>query len=607
MRDYFKGSNMRRKPKPIFVESSHQRASSWALTLTVGLLPLVFWPTAGDANLVKPLLLIAGLVVTISILGVRAASGDRPHVKWNVLDFCVGLYTLVVCASWIYSAYRSAALGVIRADVTYAILYFTARVILTNDRARARLVLALIWSCTAVSLIGVYERFGNLPWGNPDAISATWFNRTYLAAYLLLAIPIAVWAVLDKRTAYRVAGVAALLAAVPALAYTAAKIAWLGVVPMLAVALVGAWPLLIAEKKRLVAKMVILALMLGGAFQVVPSQWFPQRSPAAVVAKALATGADSSNIERLGFMKAAVRVGMQHLVLGGGAGTYGIYAPENTSHDCYVCILSDPSVHGSAVFSHAHNEFLEVFAELGVVGLVTFVSIPLAAGWMVRWVLRCKDVKAGDKWLAVALLVGITGFLAANLVGRSARVPGEAGFMYLLLALLGSLNYSFAVQENAPEPRGFRRNALVATASGTCLLLLAIGWSAVSELRSSIYIARGESLLTDAYNSNGAANAVNEFQTACKLTPTDPGAWYELGNALAVSGRHYEALDAYEVVEKLSPSYGRLHFNQGTSLFNLRRYSDAEYEMTRAYKQDGLPDSRTRLEYLRNLLRPSRK
>jgi tetratricopeptide (TPR) repeat protein len=133
-----------------------------------------------------------------------------------------------------------------------------------------------------------------------------------------------------------------------------------------------------------------------------------------------------------------------------------------------------------------------------------------------------------------------------------------------------------------------------------------IGWARAHELRSSIYIENGECLLTDSRDTAGASAAVEQFQTACDITPEDPAPWYELANALAVSGAHPEALRAYGEVERLSPDYGRLHFNRGTSLFNLRKIYAAEHEMSLAYKQDGLPDSRQRLSYLRNLIQ-SRK
>jgi hypothetical protein len=34
------------------------------------------------------------------------------------------------------------------------------------------------------------------------AVTSTWFNRSYLAGYLMLALPVGGWAALEKRAAY---------------------------------------------------------------------------------------------------------------------------------------------------------------------------------------------------------------------------------------------------------------------------------------------------------------------------------------------------------------------------------------------------------------------
>ncbi|MCE5313670.1 MAG: O-antigen ligase family protein [Armatimonadota bacterium] len=595
---------MRRRSKQIPSETSYQRAGSWALTLTVALLPLVFWPTANNTNLAKPLLIIAGLLVICGIFVARIVDGERLALKPHALDICVGAYALVVSASWIYSDYRHATIGAIRICLTYTIFYFAARLILTNDRARARLVSALLWGCIGVSLVGIYERFGNLPWGDPNAVVSTWFNRTYLAAYLMTVIPVSIWAMLGKR---RALGLVCAALSIPALVFTSAKIAWPGIMLMMAVALAGAWPILAAKRKSQIGKAMLSAVVLCVAIQIVAGWRFPQRSPARLVAQAFSTQTYSSNTARLGIMKTAFRVGMRQPVIGGGAGTFSVYAPGYAGHECSVNIFDDKSTHGSVVIGHAHNEFLEVFADMGILGLIAFMSMLAAAVWMLRQLLRRQDISVADKSLAVALAAGITGFLSANMVGISARVPGEAGFLYLFLALIGSIDCMSVMLKAETEPQcDLRPKVLVTALSAVFVMLLAIGWSSIIGLRSSVYIQRGELVLTDAYDSSGAAIAIDQFRTACALTPKDPQAWYELGNALAVYGRHPQALGAYEIVGKLSPGYGRLHFNQGTSLFNIGRYRDAEREMALAYKQDGLPDSKARLSFLRDLLRSKR-
>jgi tetratricopeptide (TPR) repeat protein len=209
----------------------------------------------------------------------------------------------------------------------------------------------------------------------------------------------------------------------------------------------------------------------------------------------------------------------------------------------------------------------------------------------------------GDvKTLGVALMTGIVGFLVANLVDPSARVPGQCAFYYLLLALIGSAYSSVVGTEDQREATEQRRTVTLGLLAVACGVLVAIVWAAVADVRSSTYVVRGETLLSNSSDVSGAEAAIGEFRRACALTPRNPVAQYELANALAGAGRHEEALRVYSIVEALSPNYGRIHFNQGASLYNLHRYSDAEREMAVAYRLDGLPDSRARLDYLRKML-----
>jgi O-antigen ligase len=89
----------------------------------------------------------------------------------------------------------------------------------------------------------------------------------------------------------------------------------------------------------------------------------------------------------------------------------------------------------------AHNTYLEVFAELGIVGIVAFVGIVGGALWKAPDAIR-TFMRSGDfsnEALARGLLVGLAGMLAAYLfvsgqyekqlwllVGLTAALPSVA-------------------------------------------------------------------------------------------------------------------------------------------------------------------------------------
>ncbi|HEY1381164.1 MAG TPA: tetratricopeptide repeat protein [Gemmataceae bacterium] len=76
--------------------------------------------------------------------------------------------------------------------------------------------------------------------------------------------------------------------------------------------------------------------------------------------------------------------------------------------------------------------------------------------------------------------------------------------------------------------------------------------------------------------------AVGFYRTTVALRPDSPGAWYNLGNALAKLKRPAEAVDAYTTALRLSPDSAEVHNNLGNALADQGRFGDAEAEFRKA-------------------------
>ena len=119
---------------------------------------------------------------------------------------------------------------------------------------------------------------------------------------------------------------------------------------------------------------------------------------------------------RLDGWRAGIWIGQQHPVLGAGPGSYAAeFAPAKLA-------LLEEGVpfyleHGPrAAFRHAHSEPIELFAELGALGL-------LAAAWLVAWAVRgALAAPPADRALGLALLVGLGVLSLGHFPLRSALV-----------------------------------------------------------------------------------------------------------------------------------------------------------------------------------------
>ena len=109
---------------------------------------------------------------------------------------------------------------------------------------------------------------------------------------------------------------------------------------------------------------------------------------------------------------------------------------------------------------NAHNNFLQIGAELGVVGLAGFVGLLIAGARPVRDVLRAR---AGPpEALLVGASAGVAAYLVTCLAGHPLLTPETAYPFWIVTALAVAL----ARQRSAPSTVSARRYAVTAVAIG---------------------------------------------------------------------------------------------------------------------------------------------
>jgi O-antigen ligase len=211
------------------------------------------------------------------------------------------------------------------------------------------------------------------------------------------------------------------------IAWIAGAAVWLGAflavqvltaVAALLVASAAFWLLVLDRRQRiglaavgLVAVVVLLVVTPVG--DRVASEWSELRS----------NGLNAALTGRLDGWRAGLQVGKSHPVLGAGPGSYAAeFAPAK------LALLDQGESfyrkHGPlSAFRNAHNEPIEIFAELGILGL-------LGAAWLLWWTVRGATAvpKPEHRALAVAAIVGLFVLSLGHFPLRSALV----GYPYLV-------------------------------------------------------------------------------------------------------------------------------------------------------------------------------
>ena len=129
---------------------------------------------------------------------------------------------------------------------------------------------------------------------------------------------------------------------------------------------------------------------------------------------------------RLGLVQTSIRMIASHPVFGIGLGQFTARSGEFSSPD--LLNLFPPAVH-----ENAHNNFLQIAAELGIAGGAVFIWIVGAS----LWVGRASARRGGGE--AAAAFAGLTAFVLTWLAGHPLLIPEPAfAFWILLGAVVGA-------------------------------------------------------------------------------------------------------------------------------------------------------------------------
>lgn len=137
-------------------------------------------------------------------------------------------------------------------------------------------------------------------------------------------------------------------------------------------------------------------------------------------------------------------------------------------------VLNDPEAL-TARIAHAHNEWMEVWADLGSVGLVLIAGalfMTLAGGAGVVWSLPTVIMR----WVLIALLASLTALIVEEMSGVGLRVTGLPPIYYTVIGLI----WAFGMREQPAAVRALCTNKLMRAVGVVVAGFLAFGAAYVS-------------------------------------------------------------------------------------------------------------------------------
>ena len=260
-------------------------------------------------------------------------------------------------------------------------------------------------------------------------------------------------------------------------------------------------------------------------------------------------------------------------IFGSGIGTFKInyldyqaeFLNENPGYVKYWVHAREP-----------HNEYLQIWAELGIIGLGIFLSIFfLFYNLAINYLKKRYSIK--NKIITFGLLLGITCFLIHGLFSFPLHIPALSSAFTIVfsLSIIYIKDFKFSIFKDKQNIKELKYSKLQIFLSAIILIIaiMAIDYLVVKPYISEIHFYKGRKNLLEGNRSHALYN----FEYAEKLDPYN-------GKLLLYLGATYFKLDNYERVEGLLNKSRRYHNDEninrilGLYYMEMGQYQKAEKE-----------------------------
>ena len=250
--------------------------------------------------------------------------------------------------------------------------------------------------------------------------------------------------------------------------------------------------------------------------------------------------------------------------LGIGLGLYRYFAPQ------YAFPIESQIVRYGQISRTAHNEFLQIGVEMGVIGLLVFLAGISLLMLETKRLLRTRLTRR-ERTILVGAAGGVTVILAHAMVDSNLHVPSLAVLLTLLAAMLVSASRLAGVSHALVREWPVQRTA-VWGGMGVCLvggalffiMKFSLAWlayesglqamqernitNALTAYQEAVSTDPGKALYRSALasaffqkyqssdNLTNAQQAISELQRAIKLNPVDGRVYGLLGHVLSYTG-----------------------------------------------------------------------
>jgi len=463
-------------------------------------------------------------ILIISIIIVYLVAKEYKRLKLPFPIIVIAIYILYLFLRTLLQPVAAFGFQQLYYLFPYTLLFIIISQLQINSNEKLFISNSFLLSFIVSIVFGVFLQKNYSTFSNFSRLQLSWANANYLASYLLVTIGFILYT--WKTTKKKWVHVTALICLVMALIFLFWTQSRGGMLSLIIVLLV--LYIIYAIKKRKISHiiisctiLIILVLSFNYVFKTIRPQTITFR-------------------ERV--YKANAEYIKHKWVFGSGLGTFVRDFPKYRLSDYKLLGQED-------IISHAHNEFVEIWAETGIIGLALYFIFLFALIKQYK-----RNINAKNIFFIYITAFSLLLLLIHNLFSITMRIPPILIYFFILAGLL-SADYSNDVEK---KPNYVTKYILIVF----IFVLLICTFKQYRTVQGLAHFSKSKGYYSS-QDSNLLQNAIHEAEIAYQYIPNNTDLLYHWGLLYTLSNNHAKALQIYKKLEQISPYYPQLHFWKG--------------------------------------------
>jgi len=551
-------------------------------------------------------------VILFAVWLVKIINTEKYSLQKTKLDLPLILFTLILILSLFISETKAVSLQDFIIFLSYILIFF----LITNNLNRKTDFNSFIYLFFIISsLVSIYtiiQYYGFDPYlSDLHSLTSTIGQKNWISNYLAMIFPtVFSYFLFEKSKKNRIIYFFLLSILYSNLMICQSRGIWISIILtiILAIYIISKFKFYQIFKRN--KKWLFLLFITFLVITVIYSTDNPlNKSAITVPERAMSTfdEQDPSINTRLLIWKTTLEMIKDRPIFGSGIGTfkmnYLVYQAEFLKNNPYYIQYSGKT-------RDAHNEYLQMWAEIGIIGLGIFIGVILMFyGLIMDYLKKVDNNDDKDKTIVFGLVLGITCFLIHCLFTFPLHVPalGVTFFALLGLTIIYTRKTNLPKTDSDNRPKEFKLKNKKIKIALTILVLVFMIWAInllavrpyIAEIQYfngmrhnvdgnykealpcfeqavSLYPYNGRILhaLGTTYYNLGILNTAEEILQRTTKYLIDATTFYNLGLVYSRAGLFSKAEEEFKYAVYLIPKFTKAYYNLGYLYFNQEKYDD---------------------------------